>query len=311
MSDSISIFCHWSAQFSVEYVPPASLDEEGQLRFTPVKVRGKPQLKEWFTTWHRQSLTGKPLPELLNALLPLAAFSEREKDSGLFTEALLDAARQLGPLFTALPWHGLNENAFYKEPVRSWHQAAQRLAELGGELGKLSTTSRDGSKTARKRRAVREAEAVYGEATLQAVSAEQRRTLVAPYRPSPGIAPIHDLEGRIGAIMDDLWIIPLGDAEESDWKLALPRLRLSEGQRTLQLNVPFGLQALLIMMVHDQRLGHSVLLRTCKRPDCRVVRFMQPRQLYCSPSCQNAAAVKRHREKGQPKSKLAKVSQND
>lgn len=309
MPGSVSMFCHWSAQFAVEYVPPEQPSEPGRLIFTPLLVQGKAVHKEWFATWHRQSLGGKPLPELLNALLPLSTYSAKALGSEPFIGDVLKSAEQLGPLFTALPWHGLANNSSYEEPVTSWYMAAQHLADLGAELGRLSLTSKDSSSTARKRRAIRAAEAVYGEEILNDASEELRRQLIAPYLDPPGIAPIHDLEVRIGLIMDHLWIIPLANTSESDWRLALPRLRLSPADHTLQLNLPFGLQALLVMMGHDQRLGRSVLLRTCERPDCRVVKFMQLRQKYCSSACQNADAVRRHRQKAERK--FASVRQID
>lgn len=319
MPDPVNIFCHWSAQFTVELVPPEAPAGQKRVRFTPVKVSGKPVLREWFATWHRQSLTGKPVPELLDALVKLSGFPEWEQDTEEFTQAFLTAAQRIGPLFTAMPWHGLAENAFYDEPVVSWHQAARQLAQLVGQMERLKTVSRDGSKTARKRRALKEAEVVYGEAALQAVDADRRRAMIAPYRPAPGIAPVHDVEQEIAAIMDHLWLVPLANAHESDWRLSIPRPRLSEANSTLQLNIPLGIQALMIMLTHDQRLGRTVLLRTCARPDCRVVGFMRSSQQYCSEACRSAEAARRHRAKQraakEAKSKrskavIGKVSQN-
>jgi hypothetical protein len=111
--------------------------------------------------------------------------------------------------------------------------------------------------------------------------------------------------------MDGLWIIPLRNAGDSDARLALPRLRLSPEDHTLQLNLPFGIQALLVMMVHDKRLGRSVLLRDCARPDCRMVRFMQPSQRFCSEKCQKLDAVRRHRAKRKEATSLASISRID
>jgi hypothetical protein len=309
MPDAANVFCHWSAEFSVTYDRPEQLNQPGTLRFIPLRRGNKAVHKEWFENWYSQSLGGKPLPQLLNALLPLAALPSNFFESEAAISQILDVAQQLGPLFTALPWHGLTQNTFYKEPMQSWYLAAQKLAALGHDLGRLTTISKDGSSTARRRRALRVAEADYGADYLESVGDSRRRELIAPIVDSVGVSPSDKLEGRIADIMDTLWIIPIRNAEESDWRLALPRLRLS-ADHTLQLNLPFGIQALLVMMIHDQRLGRSVQLRTCKREACRVPMFMQPRQQYCSAVCQNLEAVRRHRARTKSKSRVAKVSHN-
>lgn len=264
--------------------------------------------REWFDRWHRQALTGKPLPALLNTLLPLSGLDHRSDE---FKQSVVGVAEELGPLFTALPWHGLADNAFYEEPAETWHTAAVKLAELGRALGRLSSTSSDGSEEARARRAEEAAEAELGRPLLDMVSAQERKQLIGSYLDSPGISPKHHLEGEISELMDGLWIIPLQNAAESDARLALPRLRLSPKDHMLQLNLPFGIQALLVMMVHDKRLGRSVLLRSCARQDCRVVRFMQPTQKYCCIQCQQRDAVRRHRKRAKQSAQLADNSHID
>lgn len=310
MPDSVNVFCHWSAEFSVTYAHPLQPDQPGLLRFTPVRKHNKAVHKEWFENWYSQSLGGKPLPQLLNALLPIAALPDNFAESEEAISQVVDVAQRLGPLFTALPWHGLGQNEYYEESVRSWHLAAQQLAELGQELERLATTSKDGSSTARRRRAVKVAEADFGADYVESLDDTQRHDLIAPFIASIGIAPIHKLEGRIADIMDALWIIPIQNVEESDWRFALPRLRLS-ANHTLQLNLPFGIQALLVMMIHDQRLGRSVRLRTCKREACRIAVFMRSGQYYCSTRCENLSAVQRLRARAKAKSRVPKVSRND
>ena len=274
-----------------------------------MRKQNKAVHKEWFENWYSQSLGGKPLPQLLNTLLPLATLPANFFESEAAIAQILYVAQQLGPLFTALPWNGLTQNKVYEEPVQSWHLAAQKLAELARNLERLTTVSKDGSSTARRRRALRVTEAYYGADHLESVSAARRRELIAPFVNSVGVSPSDKLEGHIADIMDALWIIPIRNAEESDWRFALPRLRLS-ADHTLQLNLPFGIQALLVMMIHDQRLGRSVRLRTCKREACRVQMFMQSGQQYCSPVCQNLEAVRRHRARAKSGPRVGKTSQS-
>ncbi|GGN34651.1 CGNR zinc finger domain-containing protein [Deinococcus daejeonensis] len=308
MAESIQMFCHWSAEFAVEYVDAPSAGEDGRLRFVPMLRDDRLVRREWFTRWHRQALTGKPLPTLLNTLLPLSGLGVRSDE---FKQAVVQVAGELGPLFTALPWHGLASNAFYEESPKMWHDAAVKLADLGRAMGCLSSTSRDGSEEANLQRAEDAAEGEFGRELLDMISAKIRQELIESRLDSPGISPMDHLEGEISRMMDRLWIIPLRNEEESDARLALPRLRLSPEDHTLQLNLPFGIQALLVMMIHDKRLGRSVLLRDCARPDCRVVRFMQPSQRFCSAKCQKLDAVRRHRAKAREASALAEISQID
>lgn len=308
MTGSVQMFCHWSAEFAVEYVDAPSAGGDGSLRFVPVRRNERLVQREWFTRWHRQALTGKPLPTLLNTLLPLSGLDRRSEK---FQQAAVQVAEQLGPLFTALPWHGLASNVFYEESVEMWHTAAVRLAELGHAMSFLSSTSRDSSEDARRQRAEEDAEDMFKREFLDTVSVEVREMFIASVMDSPGISPMDHLEGDISKMMDRLWIIPLRNEEESDARLALPRLRLSPEDHTLQLNLPFGIQALLVMMIHDKRLGRTVLLRDCARPDCRVVKFMQPAQRFCSAKCQKLDAVRRHRAKAREASALAEISQID
>lgn len=309
MSETVQMFCHWSAEFTVEYVDAVHADSGGRLRFVPVRREGRLVRREWFARWHRQTLTGKPLPALLNTLLPLGGLDSRSDE---YRQAVVRVAEELGPLFTSLPWHGLASNAFYEESAEMWHQAAVQLADLGRVMGRLSSTSRDGSDEANLQRAEEAAEGEHGREVLDAVSAQQRAEIIRGFLDSPGISPMDHLEGEIAKRMDDLWIIRLRNEAESDARLALPHLRLSpEDDHTLQLNLPFGIQALLVMMIHDKRLGRSVLLRDCARPDCRVVRFMQPAQRFCSEKCQKLDAVRRHRAKAREANPLANVSHID
>ncbi|PTA67376.1 hypothetical protein [Deinococcus arcticus] len=308
MSESVQMFCHWSAEFAVEYVEAAHASGKGLLRFAPVHREERLVAREWFARWHRQALTGKPLPAVLNTLLPLSGLDPR---SDGFKHTVVRVAEELGPLFTSLPWHGLASNAFYEESVEMWHAAAVQLADLGRAMGRLSSTSRDGSEEAQLQRAEEAAESEHGRELLDTVPAQLRAEIIRGFLASPGISPMDNLETAISIQMDRLWIVPMRNAGESDATLALPRLRLSPEDHTLQLNLPFGIQALLVMMVHDKRLGRSVLLRDCARQDCRVVRFMQPSQRFCSEQCQKLDAVRRHRARAREASSLADISHID
>lgn len=309
MSETVQMFCHWSAEFAVEYVDAVQADSAGRLRFVPVRREGRLVRREWFARWHRQMLTGKPLPALLNTLLPLGSLDPRSDE---FRQTVVRVAEELGPLFTSLPWTGLASNAFYEESVEMWHKAAVQLADLGRVMGRLSSTSRDGSDEANLQRAEEAAEALHGREVLDTFSAEERSEAVRGFLDSPGISPMDHLEVEISQRMDDLWIIRLRNEAESDARLALPHLRLSpEDDHTVQLNLPFGIQALLVMMVHDKRLGSSVLLRSCARLDCRVVQFMKPTQKFCCIQCQRLDAVRRHRAKARKADPLASVSHID
>lgn len=295
MAEPVQLFCHWSAEFDVALVPPNSGQGMALLHFVPRRARARPLRREWFTYWHRQSLTGKAALQPVNLLLRLATFDRYDWETESFRTVLTGVAQELGPLFSLLPGHRAAEAAFLEESVEDWWKAAQSVRELGRMLERLPEMSRDGSKTARKRRALQVAAAEYP-GDWKALTAEQKRQFSEPYRESPGISPRHQAEGHLSGLIDQLWF-PAVNLPGVPTRLSLPHLRLNEEQTSLQINVPTGMQALLVMALQDRRLGRSLLIRECARPACQVVAFMSPTQRYCSGRCRNAAGVQRHAEK--------------
>lgn len=295
MNVPVQLFCHWSAEFSVEFVPPAREGAGGTLRFFPQRKSGRVVRREWFTYWFSQSLKGKAALQPVNLLLQLTSFGEHEWPTEPFQKTLLAVAQELGPLLSPLPGHRAVEATYLEEDVAQWCKAAQDIRDIGVMLERLPTLSRDGSKTARKRRALRAGEAEYpGE--WDAVTPQARREFSAPYKASPGISPLHQASGHLGALMDRVWF-PDVNLPGVPSRLGLPHLRLAEEGFTLQINVPTGMQALLVLALQDQRLGRNLLIRECARPTCRVSAFMSPKQRYCSDRCRNAAGVQRHADK--------------
>ncbi len=303
MNVPVQLFCHWSAEFSVELVPPLPGQDGGLLRFFPKRGRGAVLRREWFTHWFRQSLTGKAAPQPVNLLLRLATYRRYEWASESFQAVLRSVAQDLGPLFSLLPGHRAAEAVFLEESVEAWWKAAQSVQEMGRMLERLPQLSRDGSKTARKRRALQAGEAMYpGE--WDSLTAEQQRQFSEAYKASPGISPRHQGEEYLSGLIDHLWFPPV-ELPGVPVRLGLPHLRLDEEMTTLQINVPTGMQALLVMALQDQRLGRSLLIRECARPTCQVVAYMSPKQRYCSDRCRNAAGVQRHAEKAKQQAAAA------
>lgn len=251
--------------------------------------------REWFTYWFQHSLIGRAAPQPVNWLLQLAPFARHELNSELFLASLQTVAQELGPLFSPLPGMQAQEAVYLEESAETWWKAAQALRDLGQMLESLPTISRDASKTARKRRALRSGEAAFW-GDWEELTSVERREVSDPFKASPGVSPRDHAEAQISSVIDAWWFpkLNLPDVPE---ELTLPHLRLDEAQLSLQLNMPTGMQAVLVTALQDRRLGRNLLIRECSRPTCRVIAFMSPRQRYCSDRCRNAAGMQRHAAK--------------
>lgn len=78
-----------------------------------------------------------------------------------------------------------------------------------------------------------------------------------------------------------------------------PRLTPLLHPNTLQMElvVPQGIQALLLMSVALARADMVAFPNRCARPGCRTVAFMKGRRLYCSERCQQAYKQTRYRDR--------------
>lgn len=279
----------------MEFVPPIREGEGGSLRFFPQRKSGRLLRREWFTYWFSQALKGKAALRPVNLLLQLASFGKYEWSTEPFRNTLLSVAQELGPLLSLLPGRRAAEATFLEEDVEQWWKAAQAIRDIGVMLDRLPKLSQDGSKTARKRRALKTGEAQYpGE--WDSLTTQEQLEYSTQFKASPGIAPLHQASGYLSALIDEVWFPEVNIPGVSS-RLGLPHLRLAEEGFTLQINVPTGMQALLVLALQDRRLGRNLMIRECARPTCRVSAFMSPRQRYCSDRCRNAAGVQRHAEK--------------
>ena len=302
MAAPIEFFACWTAHFSVELVPPASPAAPSMLRFKPVRKKDGVLRRDLFQDWFKTSRNGQPLPTMLNLMAALAAYQPRDVDESQLHKALLAAAQHFGPLFTLLPGQTAHEVAHIEEPVDLWIQAAGMLRQLSDKIARMTKASRDGSKTARKRRMKRDAEADIGN-YLESMPDSMRRQQMEAYRPSPGISEYDIVAQEVSNLIDELWLLPLGQQDSQLRHLTIPRPRLSEPEHAFQLNMPFGIQALLVMTLHDQSIGRTMVMRSCARNRCRKMMFMKPRQQFCSEECQRAAAAQRSRDKKTKKRK--------
>lgn len=279
----------------MEFVPPAQEGEGGTLRFFPRRKSGRLLRREWFTYWFSHSLKGKAALQPVNLLLQLSSFGKYEWSTESFRHTLLSVAQELGPLLSLLPGRRAAEATYLEEDVEQWWKAAQTIREIGGMLARLPKVSRDGSKTARKRRALKTGEAQY-QAEWDSLTSQAQREYSMQFKASPGISPLHQASGYMSALIDGVWFPEVNIPGVPD-RFGLPHLRLAEEGFTLQINVPTGMQALLVLALQDRRLGRTLMIRECARPTCRVLAFMSPKQRYCSDRCRNAAGVQRHANK--------------
>lgn len=302
MAAPIEFFACWTAHFSVELVPPTSPASPLRLRFEPVRKKDGVLRRDLFQDWFKTSRNGQPLPTMLNLMAALTPYQPRAVDNAQMHDALLTAARHFGPLFTLLPGQTASEVTQVEEPAELWLKAARMLRQLSDEIARMTKASKDGSKTARKRRMKRDAEADIGN-YLHSMPDEMRRQHMEPYRPSPGISEYDVVAQDVSNLIDAMWLLPLRQQDDGLRHLTIPRPRLSEPEHAFQLNMPFGIQALLIMTLHDQSIGRTLVMRSCARSRCRKVMFMKPRQQFCSEECQRAAAAQRVRDKKNKKRK--------
>jgi hypothetical protein len=298
MDRPVEFFAYWTSQYAVTVVPPPLEAEGPRLRFTPERLAPGVQtpVRDLFSGWFRTSGSGQSLPTLLNLLAALTAYGAGELSSPQFQQEALTAAHKLGPLFTVLPLGTAQRGLVVEEPLALWWQAAVKLRELSEAIAVLTRASGDSSKTARKRRGNRLANEAIGP-QLEELEAEEQRQQRAVYRPGPGISARHQAGQDVADLIDALWLPPMRSADAAVTYLSFPRPRLSEDGLMFQLNVPMGLQALLIMTLHDQSIGRTLHMRTCARERCRKVRFMKAGQKYCDGKCRHAVEMQRARQK--------------
>lgn len=264
------------------------------LRFTPVPGPAAKTQIDLFTRWFRTSTGGPLVPQLLTLLLGISRHVGPSTQE--FEEAALAAAQEIGPLLTVLPGQSAVQGLTIEEPVAKWVTAANALYDLILTLGQLHKASQDSSLEARQARGVERAQAIFGE-ELERFSPERRQREIKPYIPPADISERDEVAMQVGLMVDQVWLLPMPDARPGLAQLGIPRLRLTEPGMHVHLNVPFAIQALLIMALHDRSLGRTLVPRHCARGSCRKVALMSPRQRFCSDPCKNAEMVQRSRDK--------------
>lgn len=325
MPQPIELFSYWTRRYSVTLVPPDNQAETpALLRFQRKLGRQDRGVSDLFETWFARPVKTRNVktamePIHLNAIVSISRiyFNRKtdELESQVVTnEAILKVAEQLGPILTVLPSQSPN---VIHEPLDKWQGAAEALVQLINAIEKMQKASRDSSKTARKRQGFKKAR--YNIDIFDFLPLRDQKSLARSYRPAPGISARNDAEARVAEQIDSLWFLPLQVNEEyiEDIRLIehlrFPRLRLSDkGEgRTMQLNVPFGIQALLIMLLYDQTIGQTLFPRKCARTECQKLVLMGPRRYYCSDKCQRSAAAKRHRQEAKrTRARSRKVTQS-
>lgn len=303
MSHPIELFAYWTAQFEVTLVPPDL--ERGRpwlLRFRRKRGQRSKSTRDLFQTWFAKTTETRKTkvarqPIHLNAILSLSRWGPRTHLPSSSQAELLAVAEQLGPIFTALPAHGPE---VVEEPAEHWFEAAAKFSQLIFSIKHQELASKDGSKTARRRMGFKRArEAIAG---FHALPLDNQRWMAARYRPSPRLSARAEWAHEVAQQIDALWFLPIALRGENELTLRgiehlrFPRLRLSSEGRSMQINVPFGIQALLIMLVYDQTIGTTLFPRACARAECGKIVLMGPRRQYCSDQCQRVVGAKRHRE---------------
>lgn len=292
----MELFACWTAQFDVSLVPFQPPQSGLFLRFVPQQAEGQAVLVDLFERWFTTTRGGRPVFTALNHLIQLANMDGRFEGPAA-QERILAAAQYLGPLVTALPSQSAMAAVTVEEPLSTWIDLAQRLKALSDAVGKLPRTGRDDSRHARTRRAELMALMDLGFPHLESLSAAERRETIASYRPSEGISALDEQLGDIGILADALWHYPISRNPGINPLLTVPRPRLEETIWTFQLNIPCGIQALLVMALYDRSLDGAVKVKTCARAGCHVMAFMSARRRYCSEQCQRAAAEQRRRKR--------------
>lgn len=203
-------------------------------------------------------------------------------------QAWARTAARLGPLFAHHPLHHAAVGSPLTESLEAWITARDALATVWSDIHALAMASATPLTPEERRQVGLDNLMAAGLGVpADALPPAQLDPLLEAYMPSTTQTDQLGMLESIGAGLNRWFLDPH------------PRLVPLLNPTTLQVEivVPQGIQALLLMTVALAREDMTAFPNRCARPGCTAVAFMKGRRIYCSTPCQTAHKAARYRQR--------------